>query len=82
MLGIVAGATSALGIFGAARDGRAVVPTPIVFDGLIFVLIAFVRLLYVLRVKRYQRPDIKTYLSGAMRKRISASRSRSRSTRG
>jgi hypothetical protein len=66
VIAIVAGATSALGIFGVSKDGRAVVASPIVVDSLIFVLVAFVCLLYVLRVKRYKRPNLATYFAGAM----------------
>jgi hypothetical protein len=66
VLGIVAGATGALGVFGVSKDGQTIIPTPIIVDALIFVLAAFVCLLYVLRVKRYKRPDIGTYFAGAM----------------
>jgi hypothetical protein len=65
VLGIVAGATGALGVFGLSKEGRAVVPGPIVIDALGFAVIAFVCLLYVLRVKRYKRPELSTYYSGA-----------------
>jgi len=66
VLGIVAGATSALGIFGVARDGRTIVPSPLVMDSLALILLAFVCLLYVLRVKRYTQPNLTAYFAGAM----------------
>lgn len=66
VLGIVAGATGALGVFGVSKDGQTIIPTPIIIDALIFVLVGFVCLLYVLRVKRYKRPDLGTYFAGAM----------------
>ncbi len=66
VLGIVAGATGALGVFGVSKDGQTIIPTPIIIDALIFVLVGFVCLLYVLRVKHYKRPDLGTYFAGAM----------------
>lgn len=66
VLGVVAGATGALGIFGVAREGRPIVATPTVLDALVFVAVAFVCLLYVLRVKHYKRPDLAAYFAGAM----------------
>jgi hypothetical protein len=66
VLAIVAGATSALGIFGVAKDGRIVALSPIIVDSLIFVLVAFVCLLYVLRAKRYKRTKLDSYFVGGM----------------
>lgn len=64
-LGIVAGATSVLGVFGT-RDGKPIIATPIVTAAMCCVLVALVCLLYMLRAKRLESPDIGSYVSAAM----------------
>jgi hypothetical protein len=65
LLGIVAGATSVLGVFGT-RDGKAIFATPAVAVAMIFVVIALVCLLYILRAKRFDSPDLGSFISAAM----------------
>lgn len=62
LLGIVAGATSAFGVFGIAREGTRAVTTPIVVTAFAFVLMSMVALLYTLRAKPFTIPDLSVYL--------------------
>lgn len=64
-LGIVAGATSVLGVFGT-RDGKIVVTTPTVIAAMMCVVAALVCLLYILRAKRFGSPRLGSYISAAM----------------
>lgn len=64
-LGIVAGATSILGVFGT-RDGKIVVTTPLVIAAMMCVLAALVCLLYILRAKWFGSPRLGSYISAAM----------------
>jgi hypothetical protein len=65
LLGIVAGATGVLGVFGT-RDGRAAIETPLVGIATVCILISLVCLFYVLRAKRFESPDISSYVSAAI----------------
>jgi hypothetical protein len=65
LLGIVAGATSAFGVFGIAKAGSTIVATPIVLTAFGFVIIAIVALLYMLRAKTFDIPDMTLYLTAA-----------------
>jgi hypothetical protein len=66
LLGVVVGASSALGILGIARDGKPVVVTPLIGGVLVCAVIAILCLLYVLRVKPLNGPDLAGYASSAM----------------
>jgi hypothetical protein len=65
LLGIVAGATSAFGVFGLAKTGSAVVTTPIILTAFGFVMVSIVALLYMLRAKTFDIPDMAPYLTAA-----------------
>jgi uncharacterized membrane protein YidH (DUF202 family) len=65
LLGIVAGATSAVGVFGLARTGSAIVTTPIILTAFGFVIVSIVALLYMLRAKTFEIPDMAQYLTAA-----------------
>ncbi|MDP9025900.1 MAG: hypothetical protein M3N13_11070 [Candidatus Eremiobacteraeota bacterium] len=65
LLGIVAGATSAFGVFGLARTGSAVVTTSIILTAFGFVIVSIVALLYMLRAKTFEIPDMAQYLTAA-----------------
>jgi len=66
LISIVAGASSALGIFGFSKDGKAVVATPTILAAFTFAVIALICLLYVLRSKHYKDPAIDKYVSAGM----------------
>ncbi len=66
LISIVAGASSALGIFGFTKDGKAVVATPTILAAFAFAVIALIALLYVLRSKSYKNPGIDAYVSAGM----------------
>jgi uncharacterized membrane protein YidH (DUF202 family) len=65
LLGIVAGATSAFGVFGLAKAGSALVTTPIILTAFGFVIVSIVALLYMLRAKTFDIPDMAQYLNAA-----------------
>jgi hypothetical protein len=65
LLGIVAGATSAFGVFGLAKTGSGIVTTPIILTAFGFVIISIVALLYMLRAKTFDIPDMTPYLTVA-----------------
>jgi hypothetical protein len=52
LLSIVAGASSAIGIFGFGKDGRAIVVTHLIGAALICIVTALVLLFYILRAKQ------------------------------
>jgi hypothetical protein len=62
---IVAGTSSAFGLFGIAKVGPAIVATPTLFTAFAFVLASFVALLYMLRAKTFGTPDLGVYLTPA-----------------
>lgn len=64
VLGIVAAATGALGVFGT-RDGKLIVATPLVTAATSCVLASLVCLLYILRAKRFASLDVGSYISAA-----------------
>lgn|GEM_PF-2593352 len=66
LLSIVAGASSALGIFGLSKSGTAIIASPILDAALICVILALACLLYVLRSKGYEHPTTEAYISPAM----------------
>ena len=66
VLGIVAGASSAFGLFGIAKSGDAVVATPMLSAAFMFILVSFVALLYMLRAKTVITPDLRVYLTPAI----------------
>jgi hypothetical protein len=66
VLGIVAGASSAFGLFGIAKSGNAIVATPLLFTAFMFILVSFVALLYMLRAKTIITPDLRVYLTPAI----------------
>ncbi|HEV3088716.1 MAG TPA: hypothetical protein VGX96_16010 [Candidatus Elarobacter sp.] len=65
MLGVVAGASGAFGLFGVAKAGAAVVATPMLFTAFTFVLVSFAALLYMLRAKTMIAPNLHKYLTPA-----------------
>lgn len=65
LLGIVAGATSAFGVFGIAKAGSTLITTPIILTAFGFVIISIVALLYMLRAKTFDIPDMRPYLTAA-----------------
>jgi hypothetical protein len=65
LLGIVTGATSAFGIFGIAKVSSTLIATPLVETAFAFVLISFGALLYMLRAKSFDIPDMTRYLAAA-----------------
>jgi len=65
LLGIVAGATSAFGVFGLAKEGPAVVTPPVIFTAFGFIIVSIVALLYMLRAKTFGIPDMAQYLTAA-----------------
>jgi len=65
LLGIVAGATGAFGVFGLAKIGSALITTPIILTAFSFVMVAIVALLYMLRAKTFEIPDMAPYLTAA-----------------
>jgi hypothetical protein len=65
LLGIVAGASGALGVFGFARDGKTIAFTLPVFAALIFAVAAMLCLLYLLRTKLLNEPDVGPFISVA-----------------
>jgi hypothetical protein len=62
-ISIVAGASSALGVFGISREGRAVVATPLILLAFLFTAVALSCLLYIVRSKRFSTPDIEPFIS-------------------
>jgi len=63
LLGIATGAVGALGVFGIAKVGSPVTLTPFTIVAFGFVVVAFVALLYTLRAKRFDMPNMSVYLS-------------------
>jgi hypothetical protein len=63
MLGIVAGATSAFGVFGIAKDGKPITLTPLLFAAFAFIVLAIIALMYVLRAKDLTVTDVGPYAS-------------------
>lgn len=66
LLGIVAGASSAFGVFGIPKAGSSIVTTPIVLTAFGFVVVSIVALLYMLRAKTFEIPDMGKYLIAAV----------------
>jgi hypothetical protein len=63
LLGLAAGGSSAVLVFGFPKDGKAAVSTPPIFAGLIMALSAFIALLFVLRMKSRREPNVAAFLS-------------------
>jgi hypothetical protein len=63
LLSVVAGATSALGIFGMTRDGKTIVATVMSAHAVAAAIVALVCLLFVLRAKRVIYPNIAAWVS-------------------
>lgn len=61
MLGIAAGATSAVGIFGLGKDGAHITATPPLVAALAFLGLAIVAALYMLRAKPFDVVDLSTF---------------------
>jgi hypothetical protein len=66
LLGLVAGASGMLGVFGTSRDGKSIIATPIVLGAAALTVAAIVCLLYVLRAKRVPIPGLDIFISSAM----------------
>jgi hypothetical protein len=63
LLGLAAGGSSAVLVFGFPKDGRVAVSTPPIFAGLIMALSAFIALLFVLRMKSRREPNVAAFVS-------------------
>ena len=66
LLGLVAGASGLLGVFGTARDGKSIIATPVVLGAVAFAVVAIVCLLYVLRTKHVPTPGLDVFISSGM----------------
>jgi hypothetical protein len=66
LLGLVAGASGVLGVFGTSRDGKSIVATPLVLGAVALTVAAIVCLLYVLRAKRVRTPGLDVFISSGM----------------
>lgn len=66
LLSIVAGASSAVGIFGFGKEGRPIVVTHPVGAALSCVVLALVLLFYILRAKQLPQPSVSAYMIPAM----------------
>jgi hypothetical protein len=66
LLGLVAGASGVLGVFGTSRDGKSIIATPILLGAVALAVIALVCLLYVLRAKRVPTPGVDVLISSGM----------------
>ena len=66
LISIVAGASSALGIFGLTKEGRAVVAAPLILLAFFFTAIALGCLLYIVRSKRFDSPGVEPFISPAI----------------
>jgi len=66
LLGVVAGASGALGVLGFARDSKETIFTPLLVAALGCAVGAILCLLYVLRMKSLEDPDIGPFISVAM----------------
>jgi hypothetical protein len=63
LISIVAGATSALGVFGISKEGRAIVATPLILLAFLFAALALGALLYVVRSKKFLVPSVAPFIS-------------------
>lgn len=61
LLGIAAGATSAVGIFGLGKDGAHPVATPPLVAAILFLGVAIVSALYMLRAKPFDVADLSIF---------------------
>jgi hypothetical protein len=66
LLSIVAGASSAVGIFGLGKEGRSLVVSHVIGAALVCVLLALSLLFYILRAKQLPQPSVAKYIVPAM----------------